>query len=115
MDLQDAQGPHCGPCCLLGCGARLLMRGNDRVDHLADHALLGDGQRSDLFKLLRDLGLWPALAGAALADRCADEFFHAGAERGGGLRQGLHRDAGDAALVVRHRLLGDAEGLGQPA
>ena len=51
----------------------------------------------------------------ALADRCADEFFHAGAERGGGLRQGLHRDAGDAALVVRHRLLGDAEGLGQPA
>lgn len=42
------------------------MRGEHGIQHLRDGPLLGLGQRFDELKLLRDLGLRPAFAGAAL-------------------------------------------------
>ena len=52
------------------------MRGEHGIKHAGNGALFGNGQRPDLFKLLRDLGLWSALAGAALGLR-AEQIFHA--------------------------------------
>lgn len=75
------------------------MRGEHRIQYLHDRSLFGSGQRLDAFKLLRDLGLWPALAGAALGLR-AEQVFHAGIQRLRGLRERLHGDARDAALAV---------------
>lgn len=59
------------------CGARLLMRGEYGIQQLHDRPLFGGGQRLDAFKLLRDLGLWFALAGAALHLR-SEQFLLAG-------------------------------------
>lgn len=35
------------------CGKRLLMRGDDGIQHLLDGPLVGLGQRCDVMKLLR--------------------------------------------------------------
>lgn len=98
---------RCGRC--VGSAAVLLQH---RVEHLRDGALLGDGESADLFELELNLRRGPAFAGAALGAR-ADQIFHGGLQRLGQLRERLDRDAGDAALVVRHCLLGDAEFFGQ--
>jgi len=41
----------------------LLMRGEYRIEHLRDSALLGQRQRLYQLELLADLLLWPALLG----------------------------------------------------
>ena len=89
----------------------LLMRSDDRVQHLADGALLGLGQRFDLLQLLRDLRLWPALAGASRG-RHADQLFDGDAQGAGQRRQHRDRHAALAALVGGDGLLGHVE---QPA
>lgn len=90
----------------------MAVGSEQRVQHFADGALLGLRQRLQLFELLLQLRCWPALAGAAFG-RCADEFFDADAEHVGRLYQRLHGNAGHAAFVVGHRLLGDAELFGE--
>lgn len=65
-----------------------------------------------LFELALDARRRPAL-GCAPGRGVADEFFDRHGEGVRGLAQRVHGDAGDAALVVGHRLLRDAERLGK--
>lgn len=75
------------------------MRSDDRVQHLADGALLGLGQRFDLLQLLRDLGLRSALAGAARG-RHADQLLDRHLQNAGDGGQHRRGDAGGAAFVA---------------
>lgn len=95
-----------------GLGSCLLMRRENRVQHARDGAPFGLGWRSDLFELLLLLRRRPTLAGGAPGRR-ADQLFDGDPQHPGDGGQHGDRDAGGAALVMGHGLLGDAQFLGQ--
>ena len=88
------------------------MGSDHRLQHLGNGLLLGGRQRLDALQLLRDLRLRPALAGGVCGLH-AGEFFHAHAQGLAERDERGHGHAQRAALVVRQRLLSDAQLLGQ--
>src|SRR5690606_31073886 len=88
------------------------MRGDHGVEDLGDGALLGLGERLNLLQLLLQLRRRPALAGGAPGGR-ADQFFDGHLQHAGDGGQRRRGDEGGADFVMRHRLLRDAQLLGQ--